>query len=368
MQEIAEIPKNGLKVISTFSGCGGSCLGYRMAGFEVIWANEFVPSAQITYRSNADPASILDKRDIRNVKPEEILAATKLKKTELDIFDGSPPCQAFSMCGDRQKGWGKTKVYEHGAQQCNETLFDEYIRLLKGLKPKVFIAENVNGLVKGVAKGFFLEILKALKAEGYRVSCRLLDAQWLGVPQRRKRVIFIGVRNDLNQEPVFPKPLPYYYSVKDACPWIEKIAGSISYTDFKNRNHKPRFINSDHPSGTIIAAPHLGNGLCLGPKVLEQWEQTHIGKSSPKYWQLIKADLRKPSPTITGPNGVGITLPNEPRRFTITELKRICSFPDDFSLIGSYHQQWERLGNSVPPLMMKAVSECIRDKILLNGK
>jgi DNA (cytosine-5)-methyltransferase 1 len=222
MEEIRAIPWNGFKVASTFSGAGGSCTGYRMAGFKVIWANEFVPIAQESYKANAAEDCILDPRDIRQIQPGEILDATGLNQGELDLFDGSPPCQAFSTAGKREKGWGKGKKYEHGAVQCNEQLFDDYIRLLRGLMPKTFVAENVSGLVKGKAKGFFLEILKELKASGYRVTCRVLDAQWLGVPQTRQRTIFVGVREKLGLEPVHPKPLPYQYSVRDALPWIGK--------------------------------------------------------------------------------------------------------------------------------------------------
>jgi DNA (cytosine-5)-methyltransferase 1 len=220
MTDVRKIKWNGLKVASTFSGTGGSCLGYRMAGFKVIWANEFVPIAQDSYKANCAKDSILDGRDIRLVKPEEILEATGLKVGELDIFDGSPPCQAFSTAGKREKGWGKEKSYEHGATQKNETLFVEYTRLLQGLKPKVFVAENVAGLIKGTAKGYFFEILKALKDCGYTVECRVLDAQWLGVPQQRKRTIFVGVREDIKMEPTHPRPFRYNYAVKDAMPWI----------------------------------------------------------------------------------------------------------------------------------------------------
>jgi hypothetical protein len=113
MKEIEAIKSNGFKVVSTFSGCGGSCLGYRMAGFKVVWANEFVPAAQESYKANAAKDCILDGRDIRKIEASEILAATGLKKGELDLFDGSPPCQAFSTAGKREKGWGKEKRYEH---------------------------------------------------------------------------------------------------------------------------------------------------------------------------------------------------------------------------------------------------------------
>lgn len=203
MQEIRSIPWNGLTVASTFSGAGRSCLGYRMAGFKVLWANEFIPATQKCYRAN-HPDFILDTRDIRDIQPDKILSEINCKKGELDLFDGSPPCQAFSTADTREKGWGKAKTYGQGVKQCKETLFDDYVRLLKGLQPKVFVAENVGGLIKGVAKGYFKLILKSLKDCGYRVEARLLDAQWLGVPQVRQRIIVVGVRDDLELDPVFP--------------------------------------------------------------------------------------------------------------------------------------------------------------------
>lgn len=223
MTEIAALPWNGFTVASTFSGCGGSCLGYRMAGFKVAWASEFIPAAQETYRAN-HPETYLDTRDIRTVKPEEILEVLGLRAGDLDLFDGSPPCASFSTAGKREKHWGLNKKYSDSVQRTDD-LFFEYARLVEGIQPKVFVAENVSGLVKGVAKGQFLDILARLKACGYRVSCRVLDAQWLGVPQARKRTIFIGVREDLGKDPVYPKPLPYRYTLRDALPWIVASGG-----------------------------------------------------------------------------------------------------------------------------------------------
>jgi len=313
MAEIEAIPRNGFRVASTFSGCGGSCLGYRMAGYRVVWANEFVPAAQASYRANKTEHCFLDCRDIKQVTADEILEQTGLKAGELDLFDGSPPCQAFSTAGKREKGWGKAKSYEHGAKQCNEQLFDEYIRLLDGLQPKVFVAENVSGLVKGTAKGMFLEILAGLKACGYRVKCKVLDAQWLGVPQMRQRTIFVGVREDLGLDPVHPKPLKYRYSVRDALPNI-----GTAFQDTK---------------GTFTQWSGGDKGPCC-------------------------------SVTSHGTGQLYTKTAGEKRKFTIAELKRICAFPDDFILTGSYAQQWERLGNSVPPLMMRAIAEVILDSVL----
>ena len=102
MAEIATIPDNGLRVVSTFSGCGGSCLGFKMAGYRVLWASEFIPAAAEVYRAN-HAGTILDTRDIRKIQPADILAATGLKVGELDVLEGSPPCASFSTAGKREK-------------------------------------------------------------------------------------------------------------------------------------------------------------------------------------------------------------------------------------------------------------------------
>lgn len=340
MKEIEAIPWNGYKVVSTFSGTGGSCLGYRMAGYKVVWANEFVGAAQRCYRLN-HPDSFLDTRDIRQIQPEEILRVIGLKEGELDIFDGSPPCDAFSTAGKREKGWRKQKEY-YGKRQRTDDLFFEYSRLIRGLRPRVFIAENVSGLVKGTAKGYFKQILKELKDCGYRVKAKLLDAQWLGVPQMRQRIIFIGVRNDLQLEPVFPTPLPYFYSVLDAIPWLSAGGGSVAPVEPE----------------TDITPYSIG----------DEWDNLKPGESSDKYFSLIKSHPDKPVNTVTSMAGVssmaGVTHPTERRKFSIAELKRICSFPDDFQLVGSFSAQWARLGLSVPPVMMRHIAAAVQAGIL----
>ncbi len=448
MSEIAALPWNGLTVASTFSGAGGSCTGYRMAGYRVAWANEFLPAAQESYRAN-HPGSVLDDRDIRLVRPEEILEACGLAVGELDLFDGSPPCQAFSTAGKREKGWGEAKQYENGARQCNELLFAEYTRLVRGLMPRVFVAENVSGLVKGVAKGYFKEILRDLKACGYRVTARLLDAQWLGVPQARQRIIFVGVREDLGFDPVHPAPLGYRYTVRDALPWITNLRlgahgfkpethhdltkrpctavaatglGSYDY-DVGVRNdvslstfHGKRSI--DEPAPTILTHGRMktnnelaivraerddrgafGNGGDItdipSPSVLAGSVGTHWISGPRDVIRDTAGDARnepiadRPCPAITGTGdnaarnathylvagaGKGDTKTGrspdgiERRKFTIDELKRICAFPDDYVLAGTYAQQWERLGNSVPPVMMFHVAREIAERILLPSK
>lgn len=370
MKEIEEIPWNGFNVVSTFSGTGGSCLGYRMAGYRVLWANEFIPAAQDSYKAN-HPNSILDRRDIREIKPEDILTATGLSIGEIDIFDGSPPCAAFSTAGKREAGWGKVKQYSDTKQRVDD-LFFEYARLIKGTQPKVFVAENVSGLIKGTAKGYFLEILKILKECGYNVKCKVLDAQWLGVPQMRQRTIFVGVRSDLGLEPAHPKPLPYRYTVRDALPWIVKVDMGKGFGDVETIDA------ARTPYMTIGTGANSGNGLATKVEaesdiskyaIGREWDKMEQGSSHHKYLNLKKCSVDKPSfcaSQMGGQNSgvASVTHPTERRKFSIQELKRICAFPDDFILTGSYAQQWERLGRAVPPVMMSHIAKTIQLEIL----
>ena len=372
MKEIEEIPWNGFNVVSTFSGTGGSCLGYRMAGYRVLRANEFIPAAQDSYKAN-HPNSILDRRDIREIKPEDISTATGLRIGEIDIFDGSPPCAAFSTAGKREAGWGKVKQYSDTKQQVDD-LFFEYARLIKGTQPKVFVAENVSGLIKGTAKGYFLEILKALKECGYNVKCKVLDAQWLGVPQMRQRTIFIGVREDLGIEPAHPKPLSYQYTVKDALPWVT----TYNYNKGIDKQLEEKSADSC-VANTVTKTISGGNGRVKWNVEAEtdiskyaigrEWEKMEQGSSHPKYLNLKRCDLDKPSYCVSQMGGqnsgvASVTHPTEKRKFSIQELKRICAFPDDFILTGSYAQQWERLGRAVPPVMMMYIAKTIQLEIL----
>lgn len=364
MSEIAALPHNGFDAISTFSGCGGSSLGYKMAGFRVLWASEFIPAAQETYRAN-HKGTLLDTRDIRQVTPEEILSAIGKRPGELDLMDGSPPCASFSTAGKREAGWGKVKKYSDTKQRTDD-LFFEFTRLLTGVQPKVFVAENVAGLIKGTAKGYFLEILAALKACGYRVKCKVLDAQWLGVPQSRQRTIFVGVREDLGLDPVHPAPLPYRYTVRDALPWIVRaVQDPRGKFPVQEASDRPVFcIRADSASHCFVEAEADISRYSTG----REWERLKPGQQSDKYFNLVRVHPDKPVPTICSSHGspgiASVTHPTEKRKFSIAELKRLCGFPDDFILTGSYTQQWERLGRAVPPVMMSHVAACIRDKVL----
>ena len=248
---------------------------------------------------------------------------------------------AFSTAGNRAKDWGKIKDYSDGAQRTDD-LFYEYSRLIGDIQPKVFVAENVPGLIMGKAKGYFLLILQSLKDNGYRVEARVLDSQWMGVPQSRKRLIFVGVRNDLLDkegnplQPAFPTPLSYNYTIREA------------------------FIGCPPPNGKDE------EGLPIRNKYLFEYRKLLPGQRSTKYFQLERCHPDKPSHTILAAahTAAGVTHPFEARKFHIPELRRLQSFPDDFKLTGGFRTQWERIGRSVPPLMMEKVAATVRDDIL----
>jgi DNA (cytosine-5)-methyltransferase 1 len=323
LSEIRELPWNGLNVVSTFSGCGGSSTGYRMSGYRVLAAVEFVPLAQQSYEANMAPYTALVRQDVRELAGADLLKAAGLERGEVDLLDGSPPCEPFSSAGRRDRTWRRVVEYS-GQRQRTDDLFFEYARLVDELRPRTFVAENVEGLVRGRAKGYFLWILDRLRGLGYRVQARVLDAAWLGVPQSRRRVIFVGVREDLGRDPAFPDPLPYQYTVRDALPHVDRHGACVNFDVWKDMGRDPARTMRDsarHPCGTIVSqGPHQGTG----------YVETADGQ----------------------------------RTFTIPELLRICGFPDDYRLAGSFAKQWERLGDCVAPPMAAAVSATIRDQIL----
>lgn len=309
--------------MSFFAGCGGSSTGHKMAGIRMLYANEFVPIARQTYKMN-HTGTVTDGRDVRNVDPKDLLHRFGLKRGELDLLDGSPPCASFSTAGAKNKGWGLVRPYSEGISQRTDDLFFEFVRIIKYVKPKVFVAENVTGLVQGKAKGYFLEILQALKDCGYEVKVRVLNAAYLGVPQARERVIFVGVRKDLVKmgfHPVHPTALDHMTTVHEALPNIKLIkskkAGILTY------------VPADIPSPTIVASDGTNSETA--------------GFSCGGFVEDSKGVRRK---------------------YTIEELKTVFTFPQDFKLTGKFAQQWERLGRSVPPMMMYHVSRAIIRDIL----
>ena len=190
----AQFTKDKGKVFSCFACGGGSTMGYKLAGFDVIGCNEIDPKMMDAYKANHNPKfsyleSIVTFKD-REDLPEELY--------NLDILDGSPPCSSFSMAGNREKDWGKEKKFKEGqAEQVLDTLFFDFIDLANKLQPKIVVAENVKGLLLGEAKEYVRRIYKEFDKAGYYCQHWLLDASKMGLPQRRERVFFICLRKDL---------------------------------------------------------------------------------------------------------------------------------------------------------------------------
>ena len=264
--------------------------------------------------------------DIAKLTGTECMKLAEIKRRQLDVLDGSPPCQGFSTAGKRK--WDDPR----------NSLFKEYARLLNELQPKVFVMENVTGMVKGCMKQAYLTIIKTLRECGYKAKGEVLNAMYFNVPQSRQRVIIIGVRNDLKIEPSHPKPQGKPKNITTA------IIGA-------DTSGVPKF--NDKYAMLYDQVPKGGNA------------QSVIGKG---FNNCVRPHPSKPSPTLpktqTGRGFATIAHPTEKRALSIGEAKRIGSFPDDFIFIGNYSMQWERIGNSVPPNLMKAIAEHIRNKIL----
>ena len=190
----AVFTKDKGKVFSCFACGGGSTMGYKLAGFDVLGCNEIDPKMIEAYKANHKPkyAFLEPIQTFKNRTdlPDELY--------NLDILDGSPPCSSFSSVGDRMDGWGKEKKFREGqAVQVLDTLFFDFIDLAKKLQPKVVVAENVKGLLLGDAKQYVIQIYRELDDAGYYVQHWLLDASKMGVPQKRERIFFIAMRKDL---------------------------------------------------------------------------------------------------------------------------------------------------------------------------
>jgi DNA (cytosine-5)-methyltransferase 1 len=311
-------------VISTFAGCGGSSLGYKLAGFRELLAVEWDQNAVDTFRLNF-PGVPVYHGDIAKLTGAECMRLAGLSGPgELDVLDGSPPCQGFSTAGKRK------------FDDPRNSLFKEFARLLGELQPKVFVMENVTGMVKGCMKQAYLTIITTLRDCGYDCKGEVLNAMYYNVPQSRERVIIIGVRNDLGIEPSHPKP-----------------------------QTKPI------PAGTVktIPEPRLANSERVDRMALrlrQGMSGDELPESKGNAFGLQRIDPRKPCPTILKgwTAGTGLLHWTENRFISVPEMAQLASFGIEYKWQGSPKQAVERIGNSVPPNLMRAIAEHVRDKLL----
>ena len=300
-----------MRVVSLFSGAGGLDLGFKMAGHDVVWANDLYEDAVHTYQKNIGDHIILE--DVRNISADEI--------PDCDIVIGGFPCQGFSVANTKR----------HIGDERNE-LYKQLIRVIEDKRPKFFLAENVKGLTN-LGKGeVFKMILSDFEHLGYEVLYKILNAADYGVPQTRLRVIILGVRRDIDWEYEFPKAT-HSQDGRDGLPaWVNVSDALKGLPDPDSENNIPNHTYSKYKLNI--------NGY-IGHRLL---------------------DPDKPAPTVTarGDNRGGVVIlphPNGQRRMSCRELASVQSFPVDYEFAGNNSSIYRQIGNAVPPLLAYAVAK-----------
>ena len=327
-------PWNGVKVMSTFACGGGSTMGYKRAGCEVIAANDIDPEMAWHYKRNHSPRHyfLCPIRDLLTADlPEELFG--------IDIFDGSPPCSTFSTAGSREDAWGKDKVFREGqAKQVLSDLFFDWIAMVGRLKPRVAIAENVKGMLIGNAKGYTRMVVQELDRIGYRTQVFLVNAADCGVPQRRERVFFVCARKDLNLPPLALAPKSRWVGVGEATSDLQTLTSA----ELIETKPTPLDLQWWHKT-----KPGDGSGYATA-------REREGGKRAA--FTHIRLSEHTPSNSLLANDNTkhwGVC-----RSLTLREWKRLGSFPDDYiaksDKIGKY-----MIGMSVPPKMAEQVARAV---------
>ena len=308
------VEKHNTTVMTTFSCGGGSSMGYKLAGYDVVCANDIDPQMQKVYEANHHPKQYI----LAPIK--DLLSRDDLP--QVDVLDGSPPCSTFSTAGLREKAWGKEKMFREGqARQVLDDLFFDFIKLAEKMQPKIVIAENVSGMLKGNAKGYVKLIVSEFERIGYKVQVFLLNAASMGVPQKRQRVFFIchktdkTIKLDFNEEPI---------KLKDI---------------------------------------FLGDGMLLKGREKLLWDNRRLtdndlgkinlrlyGKETSFTTKLLHKN-QTPKTLIASDNNIHYDIP---RKISNKEAALIGSFPEDYEYLDI--QPKYLIGMSVPPVMMANVA------------
>jgi len=336
----ANFTKDKGTVFSCFACGGGSTMGYKLAGFDVLGCNEIDPKMIEAYRTNHKPKfSYLEPIQtfkLRKDLPKELY--------NLDILDGSPPCSSFSMAGNREKDWGKEKKFREGqAEQVLDTLFFDFIDLAKELQPKIVVAENVAGMMMGTAKEYVKKVYEEFKKAGYqlRIEPYLLDASKMGVPQRRKRVFFIALRNDL--APKFMEQVDMFQEAPKLD--LEFNEKQILFKQIKH-NDKGKECTWD------------GKWM---------WDKIEYGSYSqvhPKgqYFGAIKVNPNEVCNTVVSNGGSELFDYRENKHLSKQQLCQVGSYPLDYNF-GTLQFKY-LIGMSVPPVMTAQIASQIHEQWL----
>lgn len=323
LKDIPMVTKHEHTVFSCFSCGGGSSMGYKLAGYHMVGCCEIDPRMMEIYKANLHPEHpfCMDVRDFLNVEdlPDELY--------HLDILDGSPPCSVFSMAGDREAGWNKEKVFREGqAKQKLDDLFFHFIAIAKRLQPKIVIAENVSGLIKGNAKGYVNEIFKAFQDAGYDTQLFLFNSAFMGVPQRRERTVFVARRKDLN----LPKILMNFREAP------------VYFGEVRVEEGKP--VDPQTQAYKLLQMRKPGD-KCMGD-INMRWKGKNTG-----FTVNIVSD-QEVSCTLT--SGGGMYRNYDGKGFADMDFVNIQTFPQDYDF-GKESPQYV-CGMSVPPVMMANIA------------
>ena len=325
-----------MKVASFFAGCGGLDLGFRQAGYEVIWANEFDEAIHKTYQFN-HPNTCLCKSDIRTLKAADI--------PDCDGFIGGPPCQSWSEGGKQL-----------GLEDERGQLFFDYIRLIKEKCPKFFLIENVQGIINDKHFSTFLLFLSTLENAGYVVSYSLLNAADYHIPQDRHRVFIVGFLKKLNCTFDFPKPLGKPYIT------LKKAIGDIvesprSYTNENVIQEYGRWLNHD-----IFMGPW--DAKFMARNRVRSWDETSFtiqaqAKNCPLHPQAPKMKYISQNQRVFLQGAEHLY-----RRLSVRECARIQTFPDNLRFFYKNVQDgYKMVGNAVPPRLAKFLALSIKEAL-----
>lgn len=328
-----------MKVISLFSGCGGLDLGFEKAGFQIPIANEYDKTIWDTFKAN-HPKTHLIEGDIRKVNETEF-------PEDIDGIIGGPPCQSWSEAGALR-----------GIDDARGQLFFDYIRILRSVKPKFFLAENVSGMLANRHSEAVKNIINLFEESGYDVTLNLVNAKDYGVAQERKRVFYIGFRKDLKVDFKFPEG-----STKDDEKKItlRDIIWDLQYTAIpatdKNKHNPAAINNNEYFTGAYSPIFMSRNRVKAWDEqaftVQASGRQCQLHPQAPKMVKMDKNDCR----FVPGKE-------NLYRRMTIREVARVQGFPDDFKFIyNNTNDAYKMIGNAVPVNLAYEVATAIKEAL-----
>ena len=343
-----------LTAIDLFSGCGGMGLGLEKAGFEILYANDINDDAVKTYRANLN-TKFVECADITHINPYDI--QHKIKRKRIDIIVAGTPCQGFSTSGKRNSNDPRNK------------LFKQLIRFVNAFKPKIFVMENVSGLLSMGKGNVFKEIFKSFSEIGYHVNHEMLTASDFGIPQNRKRIFIICTKDKIPKSNLFPKTRKIQrVSVKDAISDLEFLGVNARSETYQT---KPKTTYQKKMRANSIKL-HNHQSPNHSEKIQKRFSKIPSGVDGRNILDKLITNKRdfyrlhpdNPSRTIT-------TLPEDYIHYklnripTVRELARIQSFPDNFIFLGPRTTggkqrirscpQYTQVGNAVPPIMAEIV-------------